>query len=139
MPTDKFFFDDFFVADDDPGVEYLVMMGGKEVPLRIKKALTLDDIEACKEKAIKKDWNFRSGEMIVRGVDERTFVLEVLLRAIISWPFEYRDGRKVPITREVLQSMMADSYDALARIVTGLISQRREQTDPFEKVSAEAS
>lgn len=133
--SQEFLFEDFFVAADDPGVEEVVSINGRDVPLRIKRGITLKDIEEAKSKAIKTHLSPK-GELVVDSVDEAQMTVEILARVIKAWPF-VRDGKQVPITRENLYLMRAEASEALQSLVKRLISGKKEALAPFEKPSVE--
>lgn len=135
---DTFLFDDFFVPNDDPGVEDVVTINGRDVPMHFKRALTLRDREEAKAKAVTTSVG-KDGSLAVTGVDEGVFTVEVLFRAIKSWPFTFKDGSPVPVTRENIQAMMATSADALQAKVLSLTAPKREALDPFVQPSDAAS
>ena len=76
MSDNLFFFDDFFVADNDPGLEVKVSSQGREVPICLKKRLTLEDIEAAREKGVDKTIDLKTGAVKVNKIDEGAFTRE---------------------------------------------------------------
>lgn len=134
--SEEFLFEDFFVAADDPGVEEVVNIHGRDVPLRIKRGITLKDIEEAKSKAVKTHLS-PSGQLIVDSIDEAVMTVEILVRCIKGWPFT-KDGKKVPVTRENLYAMRAEASDALQTLVQRLVSGKKEALVPFGKASEEA-
>lgn len=134
----QFFFDDFFLDEKDPGIEVKIEMGGKEVPIFIKRRFTLEDIESARDKSIVKHMNFKTGEMVVEKFDDDAFTMELMLRGIVSWPFIRRDGSKVPVNQKTIKAMDSQLFEQLSRLIAGVIQQKYEQAAPFEKDSAEA-
>jgi hypothetical protein len=132
--VETFLFDDFFVPADDAGVEDTVEINGRDIPMTFKRALTLRDREEAKAKAVKTVIN-KDGSMSVAGVDEGTFTVEILFRTILAWPFTYKDGSPVPVTRAILQSMIANGADALQAKVLSYMAPKREALVPFENPS----
>jgi hypothetical protein len=135
MPEETFLFEDFFVAPDDPGVEEIVEINGRQVPLMVKRGITLKDVEEAKTRAVKTHLS-PSGQLVVDSIDEVVMTVEILLKAIKSWPF-IKDGKPLPITRENLYAMRAEASAALQQLVKKLTSGRRESLGPFEKPSDE--
>lgn len=135
----QFFFDDFFVSADDPGVELPVSIGGQVVPIFIKRRFSLEDVEVARDKAIKKHINFKTGDVVIDDIDDNAFILHMMLRGIVSWPFKYRDGKAVPITEKTVRSLDADAYQQISVAITKAIKQKEEQVVPLEKDSAEVS
>jgi len=134
--AEHFLFDDFFVAADDPGADVAVMINGRNVPLKIKRGLTLQDIEASKAAAIKTKINAQGAPELL-SVDENEFTLQVLERTVLSWPFTMADGSPVPINRANLEAMMMQGSQALQQLVLNMVQNRPDQT-PFVQPSAEA-
>lgn len=142
---ETFLFDDFFVANDqtDPGdrveVEITDVHGNPRiVPLYIKRGLSLDDREAAKRQAVKTRLK-PNGEYEIVSMDETVFAIELLVRCIRVWPFRYRDGSQVPVTRENIRQFLADGADKLAAMIVGRMQKRQEQKGPFLTPSALAS
>jgi hypothetical protein len=135
-----FFYDDFFVSQDerDPGKEVTVKIRGRDVPIRIKRGLSLEDREAAKNQAITKRITPDGKPEIVK-LDEGIFAIELLVRNIIYWPFKFRSGRLVPITRETIKAMLADGVDALTKAVMTAMQEQAETTAPFLNSSEQTS
>jgi hypothetical protein len=128
-------FDDFFVSPDDLGAEATLTINGRDVPIMLKRNLTLQDIEECKAAAIQTRINAQGQPELV-SVDENEFSMQVLLRVLKSWPFTYSDGSPVPINRASIENMMATGASALMQLVLTII-QGRDIT-PFVPPSAGA-
>jgi hypothetical protein len=130
-----FNFDDFFVSPDDLGSEATLTINGRDVPIRLKRNLTLQDIEECKATAIQTRINAQGQPELV-SVDEREFGMQILLRVLKSWPFTYSDGSSVPINRQTIESMMVTGAEALMQLVLTIIQGR--DIAPFVPPSAGA-
>jgi len=133
----EFFFDDFFVGSDDPGVEIKPVLRGRVVPMRITRGLSLDDREAAKAMAVRQHLN-PQGQMVLDGIDEKVLNVEVLARALKSWPFT-RDGQPVPITRQTITALGGDCCDAIMAEMAKLLSAAEDAHAPFENPSDAAS
>lgn len=131
----EFFFDDYFVSEDDPGIPVDIRFKSGTVPIYIKKCISLEDVEAAKEKAIIKKFK-RDGSMEVVRIDEAVLTSELLARVIKSWPFKYKNGKDVPITPENIRALDASGSEQLQALASGLIKAREDMTAPFEKNSA---
>lgn len=138
MSEQQFFFDDFFLDENDPGVEVKIEMGGREVPIFIKRKFTLEDIEAARDRSIVKHMDFKSGQMVVDKFDDNAFTMELMLRGIVSWPFVTREGKKVPVSHKTIKAMDSNLFDQLSRLIASVIEQKQEQVAPFVKDSDEA-
>jgi hypothetical protein len=141
---EDFFYDNFFVSQDatDPGKEVMVTIRGREVPIRIKRGLSLEDREAAKAQAITKRIKPDGTPEIVK-LDEGVFAIELIVRNVLSWPFRHRNGSKVPITRENIKAMVADGADALAttimKSIQGQVTATANFTSSSEPTSEEVS
>lgn len=135
--SEQFLFDDFFVPEDDAGVEETVTIRGREIPIRIKKGLSLKDREEAKSKAVKTHLDPK-GALQFDGFDEGAFNIELLARCIKSWPFTYGEGhpkagQQVPVSREMVAQLRADGADAFQELITRLVQDKKEALAPFEK------
>lgn len=130
MSDDTFLFDDFFVPQSDAGVEELVTIRGRQVPVKFKRGLSLGDREAAKSAATKTHVSPR-GELVVDGFDSGVFTVELLARVIKSWPFT-RNGALVTVSRENIQALGADVADALQTVAEKYVTpQKVEALAPF--------
>jgi hypothetical protein len=124
-----FLFDDFFSGQDDPGVEVSIYVRGKQVPIRLKRGLSLAEREEAKNAAITRRIR-PDGQMEILAINEAKLQVETLIRAVKSWPFT-KDGQPVPITRENLLALGSDVADAILLEVTRLAQVREEALVPF--------
>lgn len=127
-----FLFDDFFVAldEDDFGELVEVEIRGRQVPIYIKRGLSLADREAAKSQAIKTRIK-PTGEIEIVSMDEAVFAIELMVRCIKSWPFKYSNGLPVEITRENIRAMLADAVDAISLKLISNMQIRQKQREPF--------
>lgn len=140
MPDQKtFLYDDFFIPSDDPGIEKLVHIKGRDIPIRFKRGFSMDDIQAAKAVAVKSKVNLKTGQMEIVGVDEGKFMNELLYRAIVAWPFTDRNGRKVAIDRETIGELCAEGSQVFMAVLNELIGVGQQNLDFFESPSGEAS
>lgn len=152
MP-DVLLFEDFFVDARDPGVARTLTLkdrqgNERQVEIRMKRALTLGDREAAKAAGTKTTVK-PNGQLQVVGFDDGEFTIDLLSRAILSWPFKRverdEDGnivREIPVavTKDNLRAMRHDNADEFAKLVQELIvGSPREELDFFEKPSDAAS
>ena len=138
MSDETVLFEDFFVPADDPGVETSITVNGREVPLHIKRGLSLGDREAAKAVATKMDIDMEKGTVKLSSFDEGIFTIEMLFRCLKSWPFT-KDGVPVPITRENIRALKATAADEMSKLVNALTGGSKDEAlAPFEKPSDEA-
>ena len=146
-------FDEFFIAPDDPGVEVLVPIRGKMVPIKIKRGVNLTDHAASQAKAVTQ--KILPNGKFDMSVDEGAYTNELLNACIKSWPFtkavkdaqgrvvmdENGDPRRepVPVTRENIALMLRDGASYLQQVLLGMIEAKRSALPPFESPSGAAS
>ncbi len=141
-PDEQFLFDDFFVSQDesDPGERVEVEINGRQVPVYLKRGLSFADREAAKSQAVQTRIK-PNGQVEIVRLDEGVFAVELLFRCLKSWPFTYRSGKRVEISRENIRAMLAEGADVLAKLMVDRIKTRSEKMAPFttpsEKTSAE--
>jgi hypothetical protein len=143
MSEEMFFFDDFFVSEEDQGAPVEVEMKDKDgkprtVKIHLKRGISLRDREAAKKKAIRTRFT-PDGRMELVDVDDEIFTVELLVRLIKEWPFKYGNGQPVKISRENITLMLANGADELKKLVLGIVEKEKEAHGPFAKPSDEAS
>lgn len=133
---EHFYADDFFAMEDDPGVKVFITMRGRQVPIHLKRGLTLEDEMAAQSAALKKTIT-PEGKIVVEGLDESALVVEMLYRQINRWPFTNRTtGQKLPITRENIKRMLGGAEE-LAEAIKKLNAEGEAALAPFGVASAE--
>lgn len=133
---ETFFVDDFFVIDESETVE--VEMNGKQVPIIFKKKLGWGDRNAAKAKAIVYHLD-PAGKPVVDRIDDTAFAEEILLRSIISWPFTFQNGKKLPVTLDNIRKLSTSCGDALQQVALERIMQRDAAQTPFLTTSEKTS
>lgn len=138
--VETFQYDDFFVPADDEGVEELVTMKDRhgvehQVPIRIKRGLRLDDALGAQAAATKTHMTPK-GALVVDGVDEAVFAVELLSRIIVSWPFK-RNGVSMKPTKENIRAMLATNINGFKPLIQRVTANKADTLAPFEKPSAE--
>lgn len=134
MSDETFLFDDFFVPQSDAGIEELVTIRGRQVPIFFKRGMSLGDREQAKAAATKTHITPK-GELVIDGFDQGVFTIELLARLIKSWPFT-RNGTLVTVSRENIVALGADVADALQTVAEKYVSpQKTEALAPFETPS----
>lgn len=130
-----FLFDDFFVDEADEGVVHEVLIRGRKVPITCKRDITLEDKEAAEQAAVKRHLD-PTGRVVVDGIDGGVLAVEILVRCVKKWPFTFKDGRPVPITRENIRRMVASAAEALATSIVGTLEAKQQEADgPFDAAS----
>ncbi|GCE45184.1 hypothetical protein EI42_03158 [Thermosporothrix hazakensis] len=128
--NETFYYDDFFVPEDDPGEKVYIEMDGRQVPFWIKRKLSMGDREAAKRASVKK--RFKSnGQVEISDIDEGEFALELVVRCVKKWPFKYRDGRPVPINRNTVREMVGDAADALSLLILDRLKKKDDAKKAF--------
>lgn len=141
MSAAIFEFADFFVSESDPGTVETVTMqdnnGNKfDVDLTIRRGISIGDIQASRAAAMKTHLT-PTGQQVVDGFDDTLFVIHLLARAIMKWPFE-RNGAPVPVNVanvSRLNAKNAEVFSVLATKLTGESPEAQEQLADFEKPS----
>ncbi|GHO45193.1 hypothetical protein [Ktedonospora formicarum] len=130
--SEQFLFDDFFVAQDasDEGELIEVEINDRLVPVYIKRGLSFEDKAAAKAVGVKQRVK-PNGEVEIVSMDEAAFAVELLYRCIVSWPFVYSSGRKVPVSRENIRLMLSEGAEAVAQVLLQRINKKREAKQPF--------
>src|SRR5271166_6347297 len=95
---DQFLFDDFFVSDEDPGIEIVIHVKGREIPLHIRPLSTSDQV-AVQAASVSKRFT-PDGKVVIDKIDEAKANSMLIAKSIVSWPFVNRDGSPVPVTAE---------------------------------------
>lgn len=133
---EQFFFDEFFT--DDAGVEILLPVRGRKVPIRVRRGLPLQEKIAAQSVGIKRKADMKTGKVVVDRIDEGAAAREVAFRSIISWPFTYREtGEPVPITRENVDKLLG-GMDTLVEIVMQMDKEGEAALLPFVAPSEKA-
>lgn len=129
---ETFFFDEFFA--DDSGVEILLPIRGRRVPIRIKRGLTLAEKIKAQSVAIKRRVDPATGRVVVEEINEAAGAEAVILAMLVSWPFVTRDGSPVPITRENINKLLG-GLDVLADLVQKMEAEGDAALAPFVRPS----
>lgn len=133
MSDSQFFFDEFFAADEP--IEIVVTVRGREVPLKVRPSLTLEERVKAESSAIKRKIDPKSGKITIERVDEGAAALNLALAYLVSWPFTNRDGIPIPITAENVNRFIG--AQKLVEMI-GQATQNGGDLSPFAKVSDEA-
>ena len=130
MSDEQFFFDEFFAADEP--IEIVVTVRGREVPLKVRPSLTLEERVRAEGSAIKRKVNHKTGKVEIERVDEGVAAINLALAYLVEWPFVNRDGSPVPINAETINKFIGAAK--LVEII-GQATQNGGDLAPFAKVS----
>lgn len=139
MAAEVFEFSDFFVSDSDPGVEETVTMednaGSKhQVTLTLKRSISLGDIQAARAVATRTHLT-PNGQQVIDAFDDALFVIHLLSRVILKWPFT-NNGAMVPVTVANVTRLNAKNAEVFNLLAQRLTNQQSEETrQDFEKPS----
>lgn len=134
-----FFYDDFFTDEDDPGIELLVPIRGRQVPISIKRGVSWKDFSEAKEQAVTMRINPKNQQPEIVNYSDSIFGTELLVRCVKSWPFKKRDGSPVPVTRETIKALGTDGVANLVGVIQQTVQQGVEALAPFVKPSDDPS
>jgi hypothetical protein len=134
LKNETFLYDDFFSPADDRGVEIRPKIRGREVPMRVKRGISLVDAGEAREAATKKVIDPATGMVRVLSVDEVRMNISLLKKAIIEWPF-VKDGKPLPITEKSIGELNGDAAEAILGEIQKLMAARQEALAPFENRS----
>ena len=133
---EQFLFDDFFVSDEDPGIEIVIHVRGRHVPLRIRPLSTSDQI-AVQAASVSKRFT-PEGQVVIDRIDEAKANSMLIAKSIVSWPFVHRDGRPVVINAENCARLLGDAGNQITQALGSLNDKKAEIITPFESSSDEA-
>lgn len=140
MSTDPtFFYDEFFADESDPGIPVEVHAHGKTLTIHLKRTLSLEDSQKAFNKAARFKLNKQTGQKELADYDEQEAIIQTLAQSIKSWPFQYRDGKPVPINAQTVRRLDATVIGQLKTELDRLYAGRKAALDPFVPNSAEAS
>lgn len=130
-----FLYDDFFSPKDDPGIEIRPVVRGREVPIRVKRGLSLVAAAEARHRASTHVLNRQTGMPEVVAVDETRMNILLLQASLVSWPFRYRDGSPVPINEETIGELLGDVASAVLSEIQAMMEGRQKSLVPFEQPS----
>lgn len=138
---EPFLFDDFFVSDDDPGIEVTVSVRGRDIPLRIRPLSVSDQVEVQAQALVKRV--SPEGQIVVDRLDESKANSLLLAKSIVSWPFTYgpnhpQAGQPVPVTPENCAKLLGEAGQRITQALGKLSEQKAESLVPFVNSSTAA-
>ena len=136
--AEEFLWSDFSSDKEDRGIEIRVPFRGKKIPVRIKRALSLDERQQANDAAFKLEFD-EKGKPTIAKQDQSAFTKEVCLLGLKYWPFEYSKGKPVPINRETLDKADGGLLSEIANRILGITEVKKEELGPFESQSDETS
>jgi hypothetical protein len=133
MTDNSFLFDDFFLADDAPGIEVTLRAKGRDIPLRVRPLSVTDQVEVQAQALVKHVTP--DGQITIDRLDEAKASSLLLARSIVSWPFTFKDGSPVPVTPENCARMLGEVGKQLTQALDGLTKEKAEVLPPFANSS----
>jgi hypothetical protein len=137
----SFLFDDFF-ADPDASVEIKpkLWQNGElvEVPIQVRRRLSLGQREAIKQGSVAFEVDTVAGTYTPKAVDQEKLTVMTLMALIVTWPFEYKDGSKVPVNEKTIRSLGSTNADAILLEIGKLDMGRQQDAAPFAAPSEAA-
>ena len=131
----RFLYNNYASTTDDPGVPTLWNMEGDDIPIRLKKTLTIHERRKASERATKMHFD-QNGMPHIKDFDDAEYSLAIAEMVIKSWPLEDEDGQIVPIDRAHLQTLPSYAIEDIANRYMNNRRQQEEETDgPFESPS----
>jgi len=101
---EAFLFDEFFETPEAKTFPLPLKIAGRTVIIHIKKGLSNADRNAAEMAAVKIK-PLPNGGVKFEGVDQSLMTEEMVVRAIVSWPFKHADGSPVPVNRETVRAL----------------------------------
>ncbi len=139
MIEQRFIWSEYSSDASDRGVEVVVTWRGQSIPIRIKRALTIDERQKANRAAIQIDLD-KDGKPTITRQDQSAYTKMICLVGLKYWPFEYSPGQPVPINMKTLSEMDGSLLDEISlRILSGTQPPTKAQLDPLESPSEEAS
>ncbi len=137
--VERFIWSDYSSDAADRGVETTVTWRGQTIPIRVKRALTIDERQKANKAAIQIDLD-KDGKPTIVKQDQSAYTKMVCLLGLKFWPFEYSPGQPVPINMKTISEMDGGLLDEISfRILQGTQPPTKAELDPLESPSEEAS
>lgn len=131
-------FDDYFTSPNSPGVAATVVHRGVEIKLKIKKSLTLDELQQAADAGLALSID-KAGQAQVTKMDQGAYSRKVVLLGVKQWPFTYDDGSPVPINKNTVAMMDGNLANKIADVILGNREAQQKALDPFVEKSEEDS
>lgn len=137
MDEQVFFVDEFFADGEDEGIPITLISKGREVPIWVKRNVTVEDRLAAELSAV--TVTMVDGKMRVSGVDQAKATMTLVTKAIKRWPFTDRTtGELLPITPENVARFIG-AVDPILTAIGAAESESAAALVPSETPSADAS
>lgn len=138
MPEKKVFLWEEYADDNtDRGVSVDIMWHGEVLPFRIKRVLTIDERQIAQQAGIEIGVDEQGRPKLLRQ-DQAAYTKAVVRLGLKAWPFEYEEGKHVPINEKTVEKLDAGLLDEIAARILGITQVRRSDADPFGSPSAAA-
>lgn len=139
MIEQRFIWSDYSSDANDRGIETSILWRGQEIPIRVKRALTIDERQKANKAAIQIDLD-KDGKPTIVKQDQSAYTKMVVLIGLKFWPFEYSPGQPVPINMKTITEVDGSLLDEIAtRILNATQPPKKAELDPLESPSDEAS
>jgi hypothetical protein len=127
---DAFLFNDYFSDPKSKGIEISILFDGKKIPFRIKSALTLKERQRAQNASMKIKVDAQ-GKPSISNVDQASYTADLVLAALVWWPFEYEPGRPVPINEQTVHALDGELNNRIANKVLHIEESQQVAIDPF--------
>lgn len=118
----------------DKGISIEIEWQGEMLPFRIKRVLTIDERQRANQAGVVIGIG-KDGQPRIEKQDQAAFTKQIVLAGLKYWPFEYGEGRPVPITMKNIEALDGGLLDAIAQRILGIVQVNKEDYDPFESQS----
>jgi len=131
-------FEDYFNSPEAPGVEIEVMHKGKVVRLRVKKSLTLDEMQQATDAGVAIALD-KEGNPTITKMNQGAYSKAIVLAGVRSWPFTNPDGSPVPFTKANVNIMDGVLAEKIATAILGNRAVQQQAIVPFAEKLKEDS
>lgn len=131
-------YDDYFSESGDPGVDAVIEHRGKQLHFKLRKSVTLGEKQAALSASMSMSLT-RDGTPVIERMDNAAYTEAIVLAAVKSWPFAFKDGSPVPITAESVHKLDGSLAEKISNRVLGQEAAQKEALAPFEMKFGAAS
>jgi hypothetical protein len=127
---DTFLFNNYFSDPKSKGIEISILFDGKMIPFRIKSALTLKERQRAQNASMKIKVDAQ-GKPSISNVDQASYTADLVLAALVWWPFTYDNGKPVPINEQTVHALDGELNNRIANKVLHIEESQQVAIDPF--------
>ncbi len=102
-----------------------------EVPIQVRRRISVGQRELIKMASVQYEVNTVTGEYTPKAVDQEKMTTMSLMTMIVSWPFQYKDGKPVPVNESTVRSLGSINADAIMTEFAKLEQKKADARDPF--------